>query len=229
MKLLIFCAHPDDEVIGMGGTIRRFADAGAQIRLVLFSAGAEGYADRAEKDRICDIRAGETDRVCRLLGISSHVNWRRQDWDIEVNNAMYRAVIEEIRAFRPDAVFTHAYGDYHDHRNVHRAVSEGWFHAPLACAMERHPVWKAVPLYEFEVISLLPHPTVTVDITAAFEVEQQAMAIYSSQAGVVGGAAQLLEGRALLRGQAIGVKYAEAFSRSTLRPRAISRVETLLD
>jgi LmbE family N-acetylglucosaminyl deacetylase len=60
-----------------------------------------------------------------LLGIASHVNWRRQDWDIEVNNAMYRAVIEEIRAFRPDAVFTHAYGDYHDHRNVHRAVSEG--------------------------------------------------------------------------------------------------------
>ena len=56
MKILVFCAHADDEVIGLGGTIRKFANAGAEIRLVHFSAGAEGYATREEKSTIVAIK-----------------------------------------------------------------------------------------------------------------------------------------------------------------------------
>ncbi len=88
MKILIFGAHPDDEVIGMGGTIRRFADAGATVRLVHFSPGAEGYASPAEKNTICAERAAETAAVCKLLGIAEYVNLQQLDWNIEVDNAM---------------------------------------------------------------------------------------------------------------------------------------------
>jgi len=123
MNILIFCAHPDDEVIGMGGTIRKFADAGAKIRLVHFSSGAEGYAAAEEKNTICATRAAEVGRACKILGIDSYVNLGHLDWSVEANNTTYRELISQIQGFRLDAIFTHRSGDYHDHMKGNQAVS----------------------------------------------------------------------------------------------------------
>ena len=39
MKILIFAAHPDDEVLGMGGTIKKLSDAGNDIKIIFMSTG----------------------------------------------------------------------------------------------------------------------------------------------------------------------------------------------
>ncbi len=228
MKILIFCAHADDEVIGMGGTIRKFANAGAEIRLIHFSAGAEGYASLEEKDTICATRAAEVEKVCRILGVSSYRNFNLLDWSIPADNSTYRLVIEEIRSFQPDAVFTHFESDYRDHRNVSIAVAEGHFHASLACAIEQAPVWKDVPLYHFEVIKLIPEPEMIIDISDTMDAKLEAMAVYASQTGVVGGADQMLSSRAAMRGQTIGVRYGEALIRNKMRPRKIDNLNKLM-
>ena len=229
MKILVFCAHADDEVIGLGGTIRKFANAGAEIRLIHFSAGAEGYASLEEKDTICATRAAEVEKVCRILGVSSYRNFNLPDWSIPADNSTYRLVIEEIRSFQPDAVFTHFESDYRDHRNVSIAVSEGHFHASLACAIEQAPVWKDVPLYHFEVIKLIPEPEMIIDISDTMDAKLEAMAVYASQTGVVGGADQMLFSRASMRGQNIGVRYGEALIRNKMRPRKINDLNKLLE
>ena len=229
MKILVFCAHADDEVIGLGGTIRKFANAGAEIRLIHFSAGAEGYASLEEKDTICATRAAEVEKVCRILGVSSYRNFNLLDWSIPADNSTYRLVIEEIRSFQPDAVFTHFESDYRDHRNVSIAVSEGHFHASLACAIEQAPVWKDVPLYHFEVIKLIPEPEIIIDISDTMDAKLEAMAVYASQTGVVGGADQMLFSRASMRGQNIGVRYGEALIRNKMRPRKINDLNKLLE
>ena len=228
MKILVFCAHADDEVIGMGGTIRKFANAGAEIRLIHFSAGAEGYASLEEKDTICATRAAEVEKVCRILGVSSYRNFNLLDWSIPADNSTYRLVIEEIRSFQPDAVFTHFESDYRDHRNVSIAVAEGHFHASLACAIEQAPVWKEVPLYHFEVIKLIPDPEMIIDISDTMDAKLEAMAVYASQTGVVGGADQMLSSRAAMRGQTIGVRYGEALIRNKMRPRKIDNLNKLM-
>ena len=229
MKILVFCAHADDEVIGLGGTIRKFANAGAEIRLIHFSAGAEGYAALEEKNTICQTRAAEVEKVCRILGISSYRNFDLLDWSIPSDNSTYRLVIEEIRSFQPDAVFTHFESDYRDHRNVSIAVSEGHFHASLACAIEQAPVWKDVPLYHFEVIKLIPEPEMIIDISETMDAKLEAMAVYASQTGVVGGADQMLSSRASMRGQSIGVRYGEALVRNKMRARKINDLNKLLE
>lgn len=229
MKILVFCAHADDEVIGLGGTIRKFANAGAEIRLIHFSAGAEGYATKEEKDTICQTRAAEVAKVCRILGISSYRNFNLLDWSIPSDNSTYRLVIEEIRSFQPDAVFTHFESDYRDHRNVSVAVAEGHFHASLACAIEDAPVWKDVPLYHFEVIKLIPEVETIVDISDTMDAKLKAMEVYASQTGVVGGADQMLTARASMRGQTIGVRYGEALVRNKMRPRKITDLNKLLE
>lgn len=228
MKVLVLCAHADDEVIGAGGTIRKLADAGASIRLVMFSEGAEGYTKLEERGAIVQRRESETRRVCETLGIAECFNLHMLDWNLKVENESYRAVVHHIREFRPDLVFTHSRADYNDHMAVHDVATEGWFHAALPCAMGQDPIWKLVPLYEFEVMDALARPSVVVDITDTYPVKVEAMKVYASQHEVVGGVFQMMEGRALQRGSLIGVQYGEAFARSAYRPRAVTDVATLL-
>lgn len=221
MKVLIFCAHPDDEVIGMAGTIKKLSNAGAQIRLVVVSEGAEGYTRVEDRDTIVVQRDAETRAACAVLGISEYINLHWLDWDIRVGNALYRALIGQIRDFQPDLLFTHCYADYHDHHAVHTNVEEAWFHAGLPCAMEDTPTWPMAPLYEFEVVHRMPSPSVIVDITETYAAKVEAMSCYASQFDIVGGVFQMLEGRALERGSMIGVKYGEALLRNHYRPTAV--------
>lgn len=229
MNVLIFCAHADDEVIGMGGTIRLFALLGARIRLVMFSEGAEGYGNRTEKGTIVSTRDRETRKVCELLGIAEYFNLGGLDWDLKVGNRTYRDVIHHIREFRPDVIFTHGERDYNDHEAVSRVTHEAWFHAALDCAMEENPAFPMAPLYEFEVIRRMPVPTHLVDISGVFEYKRKAMEIYGSQIGVVGSSIQMLEGRALEHGYEAGVRYAEAFRRCDYRPRIVKNIQILLE
>ena len=51
-SVLVFAAHPDDELLGLGGTVRRLADTGATVRAVIM---AEGITSRAEKREEADL------------------------------------------------------------------------------------------------------------------------------------------------------------------------------
>lgn len=229
IKTLVFCAHPDDEVIGMGGTLRKLADAGAAIRLVIFSDGAEGYTTLEEKETIVATRAEETQKVCGVLGIWESFNLHGIDWNLKVNNETYRTVLHHIRQFQPDLIFTHSRTDYNDHMVVHDVVTEGWFHAGIPCALSEGAVWGMKPLYEFEVLQKTAKPTIIVDITDTYKTKVEAMTYYASQQKLVGGIFQTMEGRALELGSLIGVKYGEAFARSSYRPRAIGDVMKLTE
>ena len=222
LRVLLFAAHPDDEVIGVGGALRRLADAGARIRTVLFSAGAEGYTRLEDKERITDIRAQEYAQVCEVLGVQERHSLGLLDWSLAVSNETYRAVIGHIRDFRPDVVFTHSRADYADHRAVHDVVTEGWYHAAIPCALDQGEPWKQVPLYEFEVLQAMPEPSHVLDITDTYAAKVQAMRCYDSQHDVVGGIFQMMEGRALERGYFVGRKYGEAFRRSLYRPQLVT-------
>ena len=148
---------------------------------------------------------------------------------MRINNKGYRAVIEQIREFQPDVVFTHAYTDYNDHHVVNKLTEEAWFHAALPCAISELPLSELMPLYEFEVVLEMIHePSVIVDITDTYEAKVNAMQTYDSQHGIVGGIFQLLEGRALEPGARIGVRYGEAFKRNLYRPASIIDVSQLI-
>jgi len=229
MRVLVLAAHADDEVIGAGATLRKLANKGASIRLVIFSEGDEGYTTLAEEKTIVARRQRETKAVCRVLGINEYFTEHWLDWNFKVDNSSYRAVIHHIREFRPDLVLTHRWGDYNDHKVIQEVVVEAWFHAAIPCAMKLGPIWKHVPLYEFEVIQPMAEPTVVVDVTDTYKAKVKAMERYASQHSLVGGIFQLLEGRALTRGYLIGTKYGEAFRRVSYRPRKITSVNQLTD
>ena len=65
-KILIIAAHPDDEVLGCGGTIARHTDDGDRVYLCIISEGASAqYKDKG----MIEIRREATKRAGKILGI----------------------------------------------------------------------------------------------------------------------------------------------------------------
>jgi N-acetyl-1-D-myo-inositol-2-amino-2-deoxy-alpha-D-glucopyranoside deacetylase len=79
-RLLLVHAHPDDESLWTGGTIARYAAAGAHVTVVTCTLGEEGEVIPAslrllapsEADQLGGYRVGELRAACAALGVSDH-------------------------------------------------------------------------------------------------------------------------------------------------------------
>jgi LmbE family N-acetylglucosaminyl deacetylase len=71
--LVLFHAHPDDEAIASGGTMRRAADAGHRVVLVVATRGERGEPREgvlADGEQLWERRISETMRAAELLGVA---------------------------------------------------------------------------------------------------------------------------------------------------------------
>jgi len=150
-RLLLVHAHPDDESIGTGATMARYAAEGASVTLVTCTLGELGEiippslahlaADR--EDRLGESRIGELAAACAELGVTDHRflggpgRWRdsgmmgteanddpRCFWRADVNQAA-RALLDVIRQVRPQALVTYDANGFYghpDHIQAHRVA-----------------------------------------------------------------------------------------------------------
>lgn len=226
-RVLLICGHPDDEVIGMGGTIRKLVNAGVEVSVLIFANGNEGYVTMEEKDTIVDRRRKERAIVQDILGITNYEAYDYGDYEIPKNAATYKLCIQAIRKYKPDIVFSHYWMEYMPHKAVATLATEAWWQAGWDCSMDLGNPWKAGSFYHFEVIRMLTEVSHIVDISDTFEAKIEAMRAYASQIDVVGGALQRIEGIAKLRGADIGVSYGEAFLQANTAPQAITNLQEL--
>jgi len=122
-RVLVLAAHPDDEVLGMGGTIALHADHGDAVRIVCVTDGSSTQypgdaATRARKEEEARRAAGE-------LGVTDYVHLDLPDMrldtlpHVEVN----RVVEEHVRDFSPQTVYTPHPDVNLDHRAVFDSVA----------------------------------------------------------------------------------------------------------
>ena len=217
--VLIFGAHPDDEVVGMGGTIAKLAQTGHEVFVVIFTKGEEGYAEKKLKETISDLRQSEIERVRSILGIKKYELMGRPDMGLVNDKDTFKETIKMIRRYRPDAVFTHHRVDRHrDHLAASRLVAEAFWQSGEPVSMDLGEPWRPRALYYYEEVYPFKFPSHIVDITETFDAKMSAMKTYTSQLSVVPFILGGMEGQAIFRGSTIGTKYGEAFLRSNVVP-----------
>lgn len=125
-RILIVVAHPDDEVLGMGGSIARFADEGKEIHLLIVTDGSTSqYKDDPKLKEIMERKRLETEKAAEILGIKSitYGNLPDMSLDITPHTDTNKVIESAIGRIQPDTVFTHFWADVNmDHQCVYESV-----------------------------------------------------------------------------------------------------------
>lgn len=228
-RALVICAHDDDEVFGVGGTIRKLADIGVKVTTIVFAVGNEGYAQLDQKDTIVSRRISEREASQRILGTEQCFAYEYHDFDNLDCEDVYRKVIQAVRLVRPHVVFSHLPADYLAHRTLSHVVPEAVWQAGWQCSIELGNPWDVRRLYLFPILELVPTPSHVVDITDTFKAKLKAMKAYHSQIVSISSILNLIEGKARAYGSIIDVEYGEAFVRSQKITVPLRNVMPLLD
>lgn len=123
-NILVVAAHPDDEVLGCGGTIYRHVEAGDRVYVLIM---AEGITSRAVVDPDTQMNAlhSATKVANAALGVSELMIEALPDNRLDsLDRLSVTTVVERyIRLWNPELVYTHHAGDVNiDHQVVHHAV-----------------------------------------------------------------------------------------------------------
>lgn len=185
-RALVVSAHPDDETLGMGGTIAALTSAGVAVDvLVIACLSGPMYGGRST---VAD-RAAEFTAACDVLGVSRRrIAWTDDHRARRVTSrpAELTALIESgpeasLAASRPAALFLPAGGHHHDHRAVHRAALA----AVRPGEREDRPLPRLIAGYDGPedrcwLTADRPRPLL-VDITEQADAKAKALACYAGQ------------------------------------------------
>jgi LmbE family N-acetylglucosaminyl deacetylase len=199
--VLVVAAHPDDESVGCGGTLRRHVLDGDAVRAVFLTSG-EGGGHGIENPG--EMREAEAREAARILGIAEIEFWRERDGALRAGRALTARLQALIRDVRPSLLYApHAADDHPDHRAAARLVR----HA--VAGVRRGP-----EVRHFEIWSPIQHIDHIVDISDQIGVKRRAIRAYRSQCAVMR-FDDAFEGLARYRGEMHswpGGPYAEVFS-----------------
>ena len=82
-RVLAIYAHPDDPEISAGGTLARWADAGAEVHVAVTTRGDKGTSDpEADLEALARLRVEETAAAAHVLGIAEHHHLDHPDGEI---------------------------------------------------------------------------------------------------------------------------------------------------
>ena len=206
MRMLVVVAHPDDETLGAGGTMARYAAEGWEVYAMAMTDGV-GARDVSQQADV-KVRLAEWRGALKVLGAKAAgvLDYPDNQLDAIPMLKLAKRVEEKVRELEPRLVITHHAHDLNvDHRRVREAVE-------VAC----RPKNGAVNILAMEVLSVTElrptfAPTYYVKITGGPALaKMHAMECYASEIDEqrsVGGIGNL----ASRRGDECGVDYAEAF------------------
>lgn len=207
-NVLVIAAHPDDELLGTGGTIKKLMNHGCKVTTVIVAKGRKEEEDHIRKFMIKANKHVGVDETIFL----EYPNLLLETLPLHVINKEIEALLNK---YEPSMIFTHHYGDLNrDHQILFQAV---------LTAARPLPGKQPVEILCFETVSSSEwtqhtndkafKPNYFVDITDTIDEKLKALRYYDmemrpyphprSYKGV--------KYLARVRGMTVGVNYAEAF------------------
>jgi N-acetylglucosamine malate deacetylase 1 len=214
--VLCVAAHPDDEVLGVGGTLTLHARAGADVIVLIMSEGEDEKLDGTPR---CRTRRKSAEEAAKVMGTREIVfrDFPDQRLDTMPIIDIIKAVESAIETYRPATVYCHHGGDANtDHNVVFKAVyaacrpmSRLGSHVKRLMSYETPSSTDQAP----QVGAYVFNPTRFVDIEAAWEDKVKALQCYPTE--LIGGmhprSLRYIEALARMRGGHSGFSLAESF------------------
>ena len=226
-KILVLAGHLDDSIIAVGGIIRKFVNQGSKVSVVCFGNGDEAFTETSQKDTCVDVFKAEAVKAHKILGVEDFECLDMPDFAVQENRNTYRKCIEAIRRTQPDTILGHYWLEYFQHRAMARLTCDSWWQAGWDCSADLGKPWDTPSMYHFEVLHTMPEPTHIIDITGTFDAKLESWQQFATAQDHLDQMSDQLEARARFHGSKIGVKYAEALTRSFFIPKKIMDLEEL--
>ena len=220
-NILVIAAHPDDEVLGCGGTIARHTINGEKCYVLIMSEGITSRDDIPTHDRrkkeIKKLRK-QTEQAGRILSVAgiefnSFPDNRMDGVDLL---DVVKKVEETIDNYRPEIIYTHHFGDVNiDHQIIAQAVETA------TRPVKGNPVKE---IYSFEIPSSTEwafanpnhhfRPNCYIDIEKTLSKKIEAFECYRGEKRTFPHprSSDALANLAKTRGVQVGLKAAEAFT-----------------
>ena len=226
-RLLVISAHAADYVWRCGGTIAKYIDGGADVKVIVLSLGVRGESGHLWKqpgqttERVTAIRQDECLAAANSLGLHDIEIWGYSDYPLIITDELNTRLLHAIRSFRPDTIVTH---DKYDVLNPdHNSVSQAVF----ACSVQSNSAGVLVEgttaTRQMQIFGFEPHqtelsrfvPGIFINITDTFDKKMNAMNCFRAQSHLI----EIYRQRAVLRGNHARrlsgnqqYQYAECFS-----------------
>jgi LmbE family N-acetylglucosaminyl deacetylase len=208
--ILIICAHPDDEVLGAGGTIAKYSREGKRVIAVVMSYGEKSHW-WLQKRYTVEMRVKESKAAGKMLGIAETVFLGLKDFELkeELSRKRNLALIGKlIMKHSPSKIFTHSPDDmiYSDHKAVWDAVEKVTKRISYAGDIYVFNVWA-------KDIRLSQNPKLVVDVSYTFKLKLKALRCFRSQHKYIFQLYPALLWRAFRAGLENHCRFAETFNK----------------
>ena len=219
-SILVIAAHPDDEILGCGGTIARHSEIGDLIKVVIVSTGitsrSNSISSDMHKEELEALRLS-AEKANQIIGVQrlDFLNYPDNRLDSIDRLDLIKDLEKKIDEFQPNIVYTHHSGDLNiDHRIVCDSVI-------TACRPYPNQIVKTI--LSFEVASSTEwqppsksdafEPNWFVDISNQLSKKLEALKEYDSEMRDWPHARSIkaIDYKAKLRGSQLGVNAVEAF------------------
>jgi N-acetylglucosamine malate deacetylase 1 len=211
---VVVAAHPDDDVLGCGGTISKLTSKGSKVEVVFM---ADGETSRIGGGDNVDIRMDQAMKSCHIMGVNKvhFLGFPDNKLDSLPLLDIVQRLEKVIYKIRPTVVFTHSSVDLNiDHRITSQAVM-------TVCRPYLGQSVKSI--YTFEVVSSTNwnyvenkffNPNFFVDIDGFMKNKIEALSVYENEINLFPSSRSLeaVEALAKYRGSTVGLMFAEAFS-----------------
>ena len=211
--VLVVAAHSDDEALGCSGTISKHIEQGDSVHLLFMT---DGVASRSAKVNNKKKRLTAAQGVAEILGVDTLTNLNFPDNRMDSIPLLdvVKEIEDKISQVQPEVIYMHHIGDLNiDHQITHKAV---------ITACRPHPGFCVRKIYAFEVLSSTEWqtpgvesfcPNMFIDITDYIDIKKQVLKVYSAEMHQTPHSRSIDNAIRLnaVRGNSIGVDYAEAF------------------
>jgi len=180
-KVLIVAAHPDDEILGIGGTAIRHADNGDDVFCLIMGEGAmsRSGAQTEDKNKLRE----ETVQAARIIGFKGlgFADLPDNSFDSVPLLKIVKTVEQYLERIRPNIIYTHYEDDLNiDHRLTFQAVLTACRPINVNCPKEIY-TFETLSSGEWQVPNKKFKPNIYIDIANVIERKIEALKKYLSE------------------------------------------------